>query len=110
MPIRLAYQCLTTDIITLYAFNKNAGFLDTLDFSPRWFETIKATAETGHLIKQFPWLLALLAALPDWAISRLSPDIMLILQWKKVSPSPPMNKLSKPKFTEPSPRDSSYHR
>lgn len=86
MPIRLGYQCLATDIITRYAFNKDGKFLDSPDFSPCWFRTIKATAESGHLIKQFPCLLSVLAAFPEWAMSRLSPDMMLILKWQQVNP------------------------
>jgi len=86
MPIRLGYQCLATDIITRYAFNKDGKFLDSPDFSPCWFRTIKATAESGHLIKQFPCLLSVLAAFPEWAMSRLLPDIMLILKWQQVNP------------------------
>jgi len=85
-PLRLGYQCLTTDVITLYAMNKSWNFLDSPYFSPRWFDTIKATGEMGHLFKQFPWLLPIFHKLPEWMVSVLSLDILLILQWQKVSP------------------------
>ncbi|KAL5325161.1 hypothetical protein ACEPPN_006284 [Leptodophora sp. 'Broadleaf-Isolate-01'] len=83
MPLDLAYRCLTTDIVTRYALNKSWDYLDSDDFSPKWFQTIKATAEMGHLIKQANWILPVVRALPDSIMSRLSPDMMLILDWQR---------------------------
>jgi len=85
MPVELAYRCLTTDVVTLYALNKSWNYLDSPDFSPRWFRTIKATGEMGHVIKQANWILPVVRAMPDWLMARLSPDMMLILDWQKVS-------------------------
>jgi len=84
MPLDLAYRCLTTDIVTRYALNKSWDHLDSDDFSPKWFETIKATAGMGHLIKQANWIVPLCRALPDSVMSRLSPDMMLIFEWQRV--------------------------
>ncbi|CZT10519.1 related to cytochrome P450 CYP3/CYP5/CYP6/CYP9 subfamilies [Rhynchosporium agropyri] len=83
MPLDLAYRCLTTDVVTKYALNKSWDYLDSENFSPKWFETIKATAGMGHLIKQANWILPVVRALPDSVMSRLSPDMMLILDWQK---------------------------
>ncbi len=85
MPIRLGFQCLTTDIITLYAMNKSWDFLDSPDFSPGWHETIKVTGEMGHVLKQAPWLFPLVKSLPVWIISMFSKNLGLILIWKKVT-------------------------
>lgn len=84
MPLNLAYRCLTTDVVTLYGLNKSWDYLDSEDFSPRWHETIRATATMGHLIKQANWILPLVRALPNAVMRVLSPDMMLILEWQKV--------------------------
>ncbi|KAL2062093.1 hypothetical protein VTL71DRAFT_6359 [Oculimacula yallundae] len=83
MTLDLAYRCLTTDVVTKYALNKSWDYLDSEDFSPKWFETIKATAGMGHIIKQANWIFPVVRALPDAVMSRLSPDMMLILDWQR---------------------------
>ncbi|KAF4613404.1 hypothetical protein G7Y89_g15483 [Cudoniella acicularis] len=82
MKIRLAFQCLTTDIVTHYAFDKTWNFLDSPDFSPEWIATIKATTEMGHIIQQLPWIITLFEALPRWTSASISPGIKLVLNWQ----------------------------
>lgn len=88
VPVQLAYRCLTTDIVTLYSMNRSWDYLDSADFSPLWFQTIKATGEIGHILKQLPWLLPLFQSLPDWVISKLYPDMLLVLEWQRVGHFP----------------------
>jgi hypothetical protein len=84
MPVQLAFRCLTTDIISLYAMNKSWDYVGSSDWSPKWFATIKATADMGHVMKQFPFLLPIFQALPEWAVGKLWPGMVLILEWQKV--------------------------
>lgn len=84
MSMRKVYMCLTTDIVTLYALNRSWNHLDSPDFSPMWVETIKATAESGHLMKNFPWLFPLIRALPRSVVGALDPGLVLLLEFQDV--------------------------
>jgi len=85
MPLRLAYSCLSTDIVHLYAFNIFSNYLDSQDFSPRWNDTITSIGKVSNFMKQFPWLYKVFQSLPDSIMSALSPDMVLILDWQNVS-------------------------
>jgi hypothetical protein len=82
-------SCMTTDVVTLYSFNKSWDFLDHEDFNPRWHRMIKANGDV-HLIKHFPFILPLVQSLPDPIIRvmdyLLNSDLMLIMDWQKVIP------------------------
>jgi hypothetical protein len=84
VPVRLAYQCLATDVVTLYSFNKSWNYLDDPEFAPKWCETVRATADMGHTTKQFPWLFPILEALPDSAVAAVFPGMLLLLNWRRV--------------------------
>lgn len=77
------YRCLTTDIISLYTLNKSWHYIESPDFAPVWHETVKATAEMGFARRQFPFLLPLFDSLPEWIVARLSPNMILTLNWQK---------------------------
>ena len=85
MPMREAYLCLTTDIITLYAFNNSSNLLDSPDFAPFFYQTVQG-AETGaHLLKHFNFLLDVFEALPNKVMAVLNPGVLLFLKWRSVS-------------------------
>ncbi|CAG8974551.1 hypothetical protein HYALB_00005824 [Hymenoscyphus albidus] len=83
MPMRLAYQALTTDVVTAYALNKSWHHLDSPDFSPEWVATVKATAEMGNLVKQVPWLISFFNVLPDFVIEAVFPGMLLLINWRR---------------------------
>lgn len=84
-PMRLAYQALTTDVVTAYALNKSWNHLDSPDFSPEWVATVKATADMANLMKQVPWLFGIVNALPDSVIEAVFPGMLLLINWRRVS-------------------------
>jgi hypothetical protein len=85
MPMREAYMCLTTDVITLYALNHSWNLLDSPDFSPFWFKTIQATEAAGHFLKHFPIMLSIFKALPYKIVAAIDPGMFLLLNWQRVS-------------------------
>jgi hypothetical protein len=84
MPMRQVYMCLTTDVVTLYCLNRSWNHLDSLDFSPVWVETIKATAASGHLMKNFPWVFPIIRALPRSVVHAMDPGLVLLLEFQDV--------------------------
>lgn len=84
--MKLAYSCLATDVVTLYAFNKCWNYLDHPEFSPEWCATVRATADMGNLTKQFPFLFPVMGALPDMIIGLIFPGMLLLINWRRVSP------------------------
>ena len=88
MPMREAYLCLTTDIISLYAFNHSSNFLDSPDFAPFFFETVHGSEESIHLLKHFKFLLNVFKALPHKVIAAMNPGVLLYLKWQSVSSAP----------------------
>jgi Cytochrome P450 len=83
-PLRLAYSCLATDIVTLIALNHNRKLLDSPDFSPMWIETVKSIAAAGHTMKQFPWFFSVIRALPPWVVGAMNPGMLLLLENQEV--------------------------
>ncbi|KAJ5175697.1 uncharacterized protein N7482_001574 [Penicillium canariense] len=69
----LAFACLAGDVISKYCFGEPFRLLDDPEFAPDWVNTISAPSELSHLIKQFPWLVPLLAKLPLWLVYWISP-------------------------------------
>jgi cytochrome P450 len=85
MPLKLAYACLSTDIVHLYAFNIFSNHLDSQDFAPKWNDTIASIGKVSNFMKQCPWLYKVFRRLPDSVMAALSPDMVLILDWQNVS-------------------------
>ncbi|EON70045.1 hypothetical protein W97_09313 [Coniosporium apollinis CBS 100218] len=83
IPMRLAYMCLTTDVITKYSMARSWDHLESPDFSPIWCETIKATAGAGVFMKHFPWLFPVVRALPDRLVAALNPGMLLLLDFQR---------------------------
>jgi hypothetical protein len=84
MLMRQVYMCLTTDVVTLYTLNRSWNHLDSPDFSPLWVKSIKELAAAGHLMKQFPWLMAVIRVLPRRVVSAMDPGMVLILEYQDV--------------------------
>jgi hypothetical protein len=93
MPMREAYMCLATDVITLYALNHSWNLLDSPDFSPFWLETLQAAESAGHFLRHFPFMLSVFQALPPKVIALMNPGMVMLLQLQKVSlGQPPTNR------------------
>jgi hypothetical protein len=96
LSMRPVYMCLTTDIISLYALNRSWNHLDSPDFSPFWVETIKATVQSGQVLKQFPWMYPLMNGLPKKIVGMLNPGLLMLLNWQKVFFLPKVKALDSP--------------
>ena len=83
MPAKLVYQCLTTDIVTLYTLNHSWHHLDSSDFSQLWVKTVKSLADLGHLLQHFPWLSAVLRAIPESITGAINPGMLLVINFEK---------------------------
>jgi hypothetical protein len=70
-PVTLssAFSCMTTDVVTEYAFARSYDFLstDSPAFETNLHEAILAGSEIGLFVKQFPWMHHILQALPEYA-------------------------------------------
>ncbi|TVY80571.1 Cyrochrome P450 monooxygenase [Lachnellula suecica] len=82
VPMRLAYSCMTTDLITLYAFDAHSKHLDDKDFSPEWNKTIGSVTALGNTMKQIPWVYTMVDFLPDSVVAALSSDMARLIDWQ----------------------------
>src|SRR5271156_6074460 len=82
MPMREAYMCLATDIITLYAHNHSWNLLDSPDFAPSWLQTIHGTETSTHLLRHFNFLLSVFRALPDKVTAAINPGVLQLLKYQ----------------------------
>lgn len=83
LPMRLVWMCYSTDAITLYSMNRSWDHLSSPDFSPVWCETVKSTAESGHVLKQFPILFPIIRSMPYWLLASLQPGMLLLLKFQR---------------------------
>ncbi|RDW59056.1 hypothetical protein BP5796_11980 [Coleophoma crateriformis] len=70
-----AFSAYTNDIAQEYAFAKSDHRIEQADFEPTFHDAAVAGSASGVLIKQFPWLLPLMEALPQWFMTWLDPKM-----------------------------------
>lgn len=68
LELAAAFSCVTTDIITEYAFARSHHFLDSPTFEPNLRSAILKGGEMVPLVKQFPWFLRLVKAAPVYVM------------------------------------------
>ncbi len=83
--VRLAYTCLTTDVITSYAFNRCWNHLDKPDFSPNWCKTLVNGSKMTRWTKQFPWMLETMKKMPQALVGFFDPGMLLVFDVMNVS-------------------------
>lgn len=84
MPINLqhAFTCFTTDVVSDYTMGAGFHYLDEPDFIPEWSSTLAGPPKNGVYMKAFPWLGLVLAAMPQWLLSRAYPGMNLVFQFQ----------------------------
>ncbi|PLB36812.1 cytochrome P450 [Aspergillus candidus] len=84
-PIKMndAFSCMTTDVVTEYAFAKSYNFLDSPTFQPNFHRAIIAGSDMGPWIKQFPVLMPLMNILPNWLVMKVNPEAAIFLQFQE---------------------------
>lgn len=78
-----AFSCMTTDIVTEYAFAKSSGFLSSPTFEPNFHRAIIAGSDMGPWIKQFPWLVTLMNKLPERIVVRINPEAAIFVKFQE---------------------------
>ncbi|KAF9634227.1 Cytochrome P450 [Lasiodiplodia theobromae] len=81
--LNMAYSCMTTDVVTEYAFARSYNFLDSPTFEPNFHRAIVAGSNMGPYTKRFPWLLAVMRCLPSALVSRLDPEMGVYLRFQE---------------------------
>ena len=76
-----AFSCITTDIISEYAFPKGYNLLDEpqFEFNSAHYNAWMALSKVNHVLKQFGWLYPVLDAMPMWVTKYTSPEMYLVL-------------------------------
>jgi cytochrome P450 len=75
LPTRLAYACLTTDVIMQYSMGQQSNALDDPNFNPLFTEAIKDIAAFSVIFKHVPWMYPILRSLPERLVAKLSPQM-----------------------------------
>ncbi|KAF7509483.1 hypothetical protein GJ744_008046 [Endocarpon pusillum] len=83
IDLRLLFSCMTTDIITEYAFPNCFDLLSTPDLSPAWRNTFSQGLRNFHWFKHYPFLWRVLRSIPDKLLLRLSPEMKITQDWER---------------------------
>ena len=87
VTVNYAMNCFTGDVVSEYVFGESWRLLESPDFAPWLLSSNKRAGEYSHAMKQWPWLVHVLNALPISWISMLAPDMGMILGYINVSRS-----------------------
>ncbi|SLM41105.1 cytochrome p450 [Lasallia pustulata] len=76
-PVELstAFSCMTTDIVTEYAFARSPHFCDSPTFEPNFKKAILKGTGLVPFVKQFPWIMPLAKAMPVSVTSHMDPQL-----------------------------------
>ena len=66
VDLTMAFSCLTTDVVTEYAFSQSYNFLGSSTFEPNLRPAIFVSLKKGPVFKQLPFLLTILQSLPAY--------------------------------------------
>lgn len=78
-----AFSCMTTDIVTEYAFAKSSDFLSSPTFEPNFHRAIIAGSDMGPWVKQFPWVVTLMNKLPESIVVRINPEAAIYVKFQE---------------------------
>ena len=84
IDLGLGFRCLTTDVVTGYAFAESYDLLDSSDLSPGWFRALRDSGQVALLAKHMPWLLLFMNSLPLWLVKILNPEMSTSLAKSKI--------------------------
>lgn len=88
LPVNNAMLCFSSDVVSEYVFGESWNLLESADFAP-WLQSAnRMTGQLSHAMKQWPWLVPVLNALPISWISKVVPDVAIVLDYQDVSKSP----------------------
>ncbi|RDW74915.1 cytochrome P450-11 [Coleophoma cylindrospora] len=79
IPLFYAYRCLTVDIISDYAFAGKLGMLEREDWGESFYFAWRALWEMSGMIRQLPWMMDVLMALPRWVTAATNPAALEVI-------------------------------
>lgn len=68
-----------------YSFARSDGRIGMEDFDQSFHNASVKGSAMGVVFKQYPWILPLMQAMPDWLLVRLDPDMSSFVQLQNVS-------------------------
>lgn len=83
VAMTMAFSCMTTDVVTEYAFDKSYDFLGSPTFVPNFHRAIVAGTDMGPWFKQFPWLITLMNKLPRSIVTWINPEAAVYVQFQE---------------------------
>jgi cytochrome P450 len=78
-----AYMALTMDIITHYAYGQSYNYLAEDDFKLSWKETVIGASANGAFLRQFPWALPIMRAIPFSLLQKINPHASALVGWQR---------------------------
>lgn len=79
IPLFFAYRCLTVDIISDYLFGRSLGLLDRPDWGRDFYTAWRSLWEISPLIRQLPFMLKVLNAMPRWMLAITQPKALEVI-------------------------------
>jgi cytochrome P450 len=79
----VAYTALTMDIIAQYAYGQSYNHLAEDDFKAYWKETVIGASANGAFLRQFPWALPILKAIPFSLLQKMNPYAAHLVEWQQ---------------------------
>jgi cytochrome P450 len=79
-----AYMALTMDIITHYSYGQSYNHLAEDDFKLSWKESIVSASANGAFLRQFPWALPILEAIPFSILQKINPQASALVEWQQM--------------------------
>ena len=73
-----------SDIITKLAFAKSYDFIEQPEFRSDLSNGVKNMVQTAHMTTQFPIMVSLMNALPDWLVCKGFPIMEPVLKFRGV--------------------------
>ena len=83
IDLRLLFSCMTTDIVSEYAFPHCFDLLSTDDLSPAWRKTFAEGLRNFQWFKHYPFLWHVLRSIPYHVLTTLSPEMKITLDWER---------------------------
>jgi hypothetical protein len=68
-----------------YSFARSENRIEMEDFDQSFHNASVKGSGMGVIIKQYPWILPLMQAMPDWLLVRMDPDMSSFVQLQNVS-------------------------
>jgi hypothetical protein len=83
VDLRLLFSCMTTDIITHYAFPSCFNLLADPDLAPAWRDTFADGLRNFQWFKHFPALWNVLRSIPDKMLLKMAPQMAITQNWER---------------------------